>query len=417
MVLSILITISVLLAATVAAGALWLASVNGRTSVVDAEGNKVDMDLAPKIADEPYTVLILGYDDDEWGTSRSDTIMLARIDEKAGKVWLLSLPRDIRVDIPGYGYQKLNAAFALGGPQLAVQTVEGMTDIRINHYMGMEMMGFVDVVDALGGVQIDVPFYIEAGGELWEQPIQPGLQTLDGWQSLWFVRTRYQFTDQDIQRTKNQQYFLKALAEQAAHTPITKIVSVVDAVSNMVQSDMNLVELVRMARALQSVGADNIYTATAPGEWQEPYLLLTEPDFGHLIRRLMNGMPIGEDEDDAVEGSGGFGPGAENLIPQLVSVDIRNGSSRSGLAAQASSLLQSSGFLVGEVGNVQNPGAYYQTVVIYKERREAADLVASYLQPGVEIRPSDGAYVFEGDVLIVIGSDWDLGSVPLSQNQ
>ena len=415
------ITVAVLLlVAVAAAGALWLADLSREITITDAEGNVVEVELEERLAEEPYTVLILGYDKDEWGTSRSDTIMLARVDEQAGKVWLLSIPRDVKVQLAQYGTEKINAAFALGGPELAIRTVEDLIGIPINHYIGIEMLGFVDLIEAMGGIEIDVPMYIEPGGETWEQPIEPGLQVLDGWQSLWFVRARYQFEQQDIARTENQQYFLKAVADQASNTPITKLVGVVNAVSSMIQTDMGLPELARMAKALRDVGSDNMYTATIPTIWKEPYLELVEPDFSELIQKFKNGEPMGidpEEMEDEDLGSEGTTEGATNVTPAQVSLTIRNGSDRNGLAAQASTLLQSAGFTVNEIGNVQNPGSYNKTYVVYKENRAHGQLVARHLQPGVEVRASGGTYVFEGDVLIVIGSDWDLEKVPLSQSQ
>jgi LCP family protein required for cell wall assembly len=402
-----------LVVTTAAAGLWWLDSVSDNLMIVDALGKKVDLDLAKPVYAEPYTVLILGYDIDEGGTSRSDTIMLARIDEREEKIWLLSIPRDVRVDIPGYGYQKINAAYAIGGPQLAVETVANLTGIEINHYVGIELEGFVGLVDALGGVEIDVPMYIEAGGGYREEPIEPGTQTLDGYQSLWFVRSRYQFADQDITRVANQQHFLKAVAEQASNIPATKLIGVVNAVSSMVQTDMGLVQLGKRATALRAVGGDNIYTATAPAVWVEPYLEVIEPDFTDLVNAFANGRPMGISpygDDDLTDED-------IDIIPADVSVDVRNGSTRNGIAMQASTLLQSAGFSVGEVGNVLNPGSYSQTLIVYKDSVEKGRLVASFLQPGVEVRASNGTYSFEGDVLIVVGSDWDLEKVPVSQSQ
>jgi len=420
---AILATISLLLAGVVAAGAFWIDAITDRMELLDLEGNVIDLELEDRLADEPYTILILGYDRDEWGSSRSDTIMLARIDEQKGKVWLVSIPRDIKVDLEGYGPEKINGAYSVGGPSLAVRTVEELTGISIHGYIGIELEGFVGLVDAMGGVEIDVPMYIEAGGEEWEQPIYPGPQTLGGYEALWFVRTRYQFEDSDLTRVQNQQLFLKAVADQASDTPVNRLLGVVSAVSNMVETNMNLLELGRMTRALRTIGSDNIYTATVPVIDDYPYLAVQEPDFSELMRRLMAGEPIGLDDradsgDDTLGGEAGSASAHMTGAPRTadIRVDIRNGSDRNGLAAQASTLLQSAGFVIGEVGNVQNPGAYSKTYVVYDESLINGKLVASHLQPGIEVRASNGAYTFDGDVLIVIGSDWDLEQVPVSSH-
>ncbi|MEU6759350.1 LCP family protein [Streptomyces sp. NPDC046685] len=144
---------------------------------------------------------------------------------------MVSLPRDSDVEIPSFvGSQsgkkfpaqgrrvKLNAAYAEDGPELLVRTVEHNTGLRIDHYAEIGFAGFANIVDALGGVELDIEegFKDEKSGA----DFKAGRQTLNGEQSLAFVRTRYAFAESDLQRTKNQQKFLAALASQAA-TPST----------------------------------------------------------------------------------------------------------------------------------------------------------------------------------------------------
>ncbi|WP_030387005.1 LCP family protein [Streptomyces sp. NRRL S-241] len=144
---------------------------------------------------------------------------------------MISLPRDSDVEIPtfvgsqsgkkfaGQGRRvKLNAAYAEDGPELLVRTVEHNTGLRIDHYAEIGFAGFANIVDALGGVELDIEegFKDEKSGA----DFKAGKQTLNGEQSLAFVRTRYAFAESDLQRTKNQQKFLSALASQAA-TPST----------------------------------------------------------------------------------------------------------------------------------------------------------------------------------------------------
>ncbi|MFF9984273.1 LCP family protein [Streptomyces erythrochromogenes] len=144
---------------------------------------------------------------------------------------MISLPRDSDVEIPSFvGSQsgkkfpaqgrrvKLNAAYAEDGPELLVRTVEHNTGLRIDHYAEIGFAGFANIVDALGGVELDIEegFKDEKSGA----DFKAGKQTLNGEQSLAFVRTRYAFAESDLQRTKNQQKFLAALASQAA-TPST----------------------------------------------------------------------------------------------------------------------------------------------------------------------------------------------------
>ncbi|MEU5715553.1 LCP family protein [Streptomyces sp. NPDC020403] len=160
---------------------------------------------------------------------RTDSMMI--LHDGSNGPTLVSLPRDSNVEIPSFvGSEsgkkfagtgrttKLNAAYAEDGPELLVRTVEFNTGLRIDHYVEIGFGGFAKIVDAIGGVELDIPkaFKDKKSGA----DFQAGKQTLDGEQSLAFVRTRYAFAGSDLDRTKNQQKFLAALASQTA-TPST----------------------------------------------------------------------------------------------------------------------------------------------------------------------------------------------------
>ncbi|NUK05819.1 LCP family protein [Streptomyces lunaelactis] len=160
---------------------------------------------------------------------RTDSMMI--LHDGSNGPTLISLPRDSDVEIPSFvgsesgktfpakgRHTKLNAAYAEDGPELLVRTVEHNTGLRIDHYVEIGFAGFANIVDAIGGVEIDIPkaFKDKNSGA----DFQAGKQTLDGEQSLAFVRTRYAFAGSDLDRTKNQQKFLAALASQTA-TPGT----------------------------------------------------------------------------------------------------------------------------------------------------------------------------------------------------
>ena len=142
------------------------------------------------------------------GGQRSDTILLLHI-PGSGPAVLVSLPRDSYVKIPGYGWNKLNAAYSFGGPKLLAETVQNATGLRIEHYMGIGFGGLVNVVDSVGGVNMCFrhPLHDTASG----LNLAKGCHTLSGGQALSFVRTRHQFSSQDLQREQNQRVFVKAL--------------------------------------------------------------------------------------------------------------------------------------------------------------------------------------------------------------
>jgi LCP family protein required for cell wall assembly len=149
---------------------------------------------------------------------RTDTMMLLHIPSGSGKPTLVSLPRDSYVPIPGHGRNKLNAAYAFGGPQLLTRTVEEATGLRLDHYMEIGFGGFAGVVDAVGGVNmcIDQPLRDPAAG----LDLKPGCQDLDGAQALGYVRTRHAFARQDLDRIQHQRQFVSALMTKATSASV-----------------------------------------------------------------------------------------------------------------------------------------------------------------------------------------------------
>ena len=152
--------------------------------------------------------LHVGFDS---GTLNSDSLMLLHMG--GPKPVLISIPRDSYVPIPGHGSNKINAALAFGGPTLLIQTVESVTGLRIDHYMGIGFEGLVSVVNTVGGVRICLPQAIQdsySGVNL-----SKGCHNLNGAQALAFVRDRHSFATSDLQRIQDQRAFLKALLSKA----------------------------------------------------------------------------------------------------------------------------------------------------------------------------------------------------------
>jgi LCP family protein required for cell wall assembly len=140
---------------------------------------------------------------------RSDTIMMLHISSNGTPNVLVSLPRDSYVPIPGHGYNKINAAYAFGGPKLLAQTVQNVTGLRIDHFMQIGFGGFVNVVNDVGGVRMCLPGALKnknAGINL-----KAGCQTLDGGTALGYVRDRDNFANEDLQRIQDQRLFLRAM--------------------------------------------------------------------------------------------------------------------------------------------------------------------------------------------------------------
>ncbi len=197
------------------------------------------------------------------GGQRSDTIMVVHVPAGGGRPVLISIPRDSWVQIPGYGANKINAAFSFGGPALLAKTVQNLTGLRIDHYMGIGFGGFVRVVDAIGGVRIclKAPLDDPASG----LHLTKGCHTLSGGHALGFVRSRHDYATQDLQRVQNQRLFLRALLRKLTSTgvilnPFKALPAASGAAGTLiVDSGTSLYQLVQVALALK-----NPITTTVP---------------------------------------------------------------------------------------------------------------------------------------------------------
>ncbi|WP_284986348.1 LCP family protein [Arthrobacter sp. fls2-241-R2A-172] len=173
---------------------------------------------------------------------RADTLMLVHIPADRKNVYAVSLMRDLWVEIPGHGQSKINAALALGGVPLMVQTVESLFQQRIDHVAMVDFEGFKGLTDAVGGVEVDVKIpFAPASGPMKGHFYQAGKQTLNGDEALAFVRERKSFSDGDYQRVRNQQAYMKAIisktiARETLTNPVT-VNSMVSAVSPFISVD------------------------------------------------------------------------------------------------------------------------------------------------------------------------------------
>lgn len=172
---------------------------------------------------------------------RSDAIMLVRLNHERDHVTVIGLPRDLWVDIPGEGDDKINAAYAYGGPQLAVQTVESVTDVRIDHYVEVDFNGFVDVVDALDGIDVCLPEAINDPKA--HLDMAAGTHRVDGKEALAFSRTRATARG-DLDRIDRQQQVLSAMLDRAMSTETlsnpTKLTAFLDSALSSVTVDEGL---------------------------------------------------------------------------------------------------------------------------------------------------------------------------------
>ena len=201
------------------------------------------------------------------GGNRTDTIMIVYI-PAGGDPALISIPRDSFVEIPKNGKNKINAAFALGGPELLVQTVEENTGLRMDGYAEIGFGGFVNIVDAVGGVEMCLPKAIEDKDSKLDLP--KGCQNLDGANALGYVRMRKADAKGDLGRVERQRQVLAAVAKKAA-TPLTvlnpvRYWSMNNAVAGAfsVGQETSFFQMASMALAMRKVANDQGVTLTVP---------------------------------------------------------------------------------------------------------------------------------------------------------
>jgi len=181
------------------------------TAQTAATGNTATTPQKPACTTKPLNILILGIDTGEPYNRRprSDTIMIYSIQPCKSRIVEVSVPRDSRVEVPGYGLMNINRAFEIGGAALSKETIEKLFDIQIDRIVVVDFAGFAKLINAIGGITLNVePDFNEKYAV--ETPIPTGRTTLNGQQALVFVRARRS----DIERVQRQQEFVKALYEQ-----------------------------------------------------------------------------------------------------------------------------------------------------------------------------------------------------------
>ncbi len=196
-------------------------------------------------------LLVLGSDrreSEEGDPGRSDTIILMHVDPDQDYLSVLSLPRDLRVEIPGHGKAKINAAYAFGGPALTIRTVQQVTGVDIDHYLEIDFAAFRDITDSLGGVYVDVDRRYYNDDPEWELiKLAPGYQLLNGDQALDYVRFRHDL-NLDFGRMARQQRFLGAVREQAVGWDLPfKLPRLVTALFRNIDTDLGANDILKLA--------------------------------------------------------------------------------------------------------------------------------------------------------------------------
>jgi polyisoprenyl-teichoic acid--peptidoglycan teichoic acid transferase len=388
------------------------------TTPVAAAAAKEEAEPEPE-SPSAMNILVLGSDhrQDEGETyGRSDTIILVHIDPDNDYLSLMSLPRDLRVEVPGYGMEKINAAFAFEGPALTIRTVEHLTGVDINHYLEVDFEAFKDITDALGGVYVDVDrryYNDDPSRELIK--LAPGYQLLNGADSLDYVRFRHDLNG-DFGRMDRQQRFLAAMREQAMGWQLPlKLPGLIGALFDNVSTDLNANDILKLAYWGIRLDGERIRQITLVAATDEidglSYVVATERQLSEAVTAFLTTPAVGQGtststtKTTAGTSSSTVSTTVAAEAPDLdgVDVDVLNGGGRTGEAAAAKAWLADLGAEVVTVGNAGSTGQE-TTIVRYPEgRSDEAALVA-------EAVGSDAVEQSESveRVTVVLGLDFEI---------
>jgi len=365
---------------------------------------------------------ILRTGDDQ--TDNTDTIMLVHISPGRQRVTVMSIPRDTMVPVyecdsgPGYTGQQagpnseviINSLLQIGGPTCLWKTIEQVTGIRINHFIGIGMLGFVKVVNDLGGVNVCVPYKVNdpvSGLDL-----KAGEQHITGIQALAFWRTREDIgTGSDLERIQRDQFMSAqvvkgVLSSGLLSNPLSLLSVITDAAASMTtDSGMTVSDLVEIAESFHDLSSENVQFVTVPNQpWtQNPdRIQFEQPQADQVFSAIAHDTTVPKVSPASASPTGG----AQVLTtsPSKVKVEVLNGSGSPDVAVQAATGLTSRGFDVTGTGDAAS-FAYTNSVIEYSSAAEVAE-VNTLKQEISHVTDLLDASLKPGTVELILGSDF-----------
>lgn len=354
--------------------------------------------------------LVLGIDGGVNGTvsqvlntgDRSDVVMVVSLDPETKDVGVMSIPRDTRVFISQIeAFEKMGHAHAYGGPELSIKAVEEFLKIDIHHYVRFDFTGFKQVINRLGGIEMDVPRKMD-----YEDPeqdlyihLKPGPQTLDGEKALQFVRYR-QYVMGDIERVEAQKLFLDAVIDKAFRfSTIWKIPDLVRDVLSYVKTDVSYQDALCYAEIALGIKPENVKISHVPGK----FLDLNEKDGRIVSYWVADAQQTNKLVDELIRG-------IDPVKNANIRVIIENGSGITGAADYLASILRDQGFSVTALENPAQINQEETKVLCLEDKKESQALVLRSVR---SICDEAKAYVVEeleteteADVVVVIGKDF-----------
>jgi LCP family protein required for cell wall assembly len=368
----------------------------------------------------PVNILIMGIDQvpganensDDIFTGRTDTLLLVRVNPQDSSVSVMSIPRDTRVQIPGYGMDKINQANVEGGPELVAQTIGyNLGNIQIDRYVRVSTGAFREIVDLVGGIEVNVPKrmeYTDHSQKLYID-LYPGWQTLNGDQAEQFARFRKD-ANGDIGRVQRQQILLKSLRERLTNpTVIPKLPQIVRVVQRYLDTNLTLEEMLALANFGLELDASDLHMVMLPGRFSGP----AEYTASYWLPDWEASAPIIQNffQTDSVAM---YADNQATYVSDL-RIAVQNASGESNLATEVAHHLRDRGFTNVYVIADWPDSARHTEIIAQRGDLDSATVVESVLGMGRVIAESTGD--LNSDITIRVGQDWvdsdlDLDSLP-----
>ena len=357
-----------------------------------------DQEVDRPIPNKPMNVLLIGSDKSTvpGDPGRSDTQMLVRLDPETKSISMLSLPRDLQVEIPNRGLAKMNEAYSLGGPALVIKTFKQLTGLPVNGWIEVNFSGFWHVVNILGGIYlpIDHKYFVPASADYKSINLEPGYQLVRGKQALNYVRYRH---DQrgDFTRMQRQQLFLREVQRQSGRwsNDWTKVLKLIKAITGETKSSLSSLKKIQpLVQLAFEVDTSKVYQAHLEGDTPMiggvSYVTATEAQIAEVVDQFTNPTqpPV------VAKGT--------KIGKKMFTVQVYNGSGIAGLATTAATQLSVQGYDAEAVADALEYPDKVTAVYAPKSLETQAKTIAAMMWPSnvriVERAPgtSDGISVF-----------------------
>jgi LCP family protein required for cell wall assembly len=368
-------------------------------------------------------VLVMGMDSREADSDdipRTDTMILFSMDPQSRTAGMLSIPRDLWVEIPGFDYSKINTAYRLGevykiaerGPGLALDTVENLLGMEIDYYTIVDFNAFEDFIDELGGVTVMVPdkIVVDPLGKHNTETLKAGEHLMPGYLALAYARSRNS-SGSDFDRAGRQQQVVMAIRDQILSaemlpTLIKNSPALYQSLSSGISSNLTLMQLVRLAWVAQQIPGENI---------RQGVIGVDQVDFAYSYdgQDILRPLPdeIRQLRDLIFSLSGPVVPMAPQGDTQVLvdeeyaTLMILNGTYTAGLASQSADYLRTSGLTVAEPGNANE---YYEmtTIIDYTGNPHTVAMIVELMSISAENVFHRYDVTGPADVVVIVGQDW-----------